>query len=130
MALHISDRSPLFDDEHVHTEESLLKARELARIARFEELADPISRTGEASLLFGCFHPERDRQVRLAGPDRAGEDQIHTAIFEKPTPTFGRRRRRDRKPRYSSGSTGRPGRSAAIDANNLLRAGMSTDFVK
>ena len=68
----------LVDDEDVDAEEPLLQARELAGIAGFEELAHEVGRAGEehAAFLFRRFDAERDRQVRLAGPDRAGEDQI------------------------------------------------------
>ena len=68
----------LVDDEDVDAEQPLLEARELARVARFEELAHQIGRAGEehAPFLLGGFDAERDRQVRLARADRAGEDQI------------------------------------------------------
>ena len=59
-------------------EQAPLQAPELARIARFEELAHQIggARKEHASLLPRRFDAERDREVRLARADRAGEDQI------------------------------------------------------
>ena len=72
------DESELVDDEDVDAQEPLLQPRELARIARFEQLAHEIGRPREehAPFLLRRFDAERDRQMRLAGPDRAGEDQI------------------------------------------------------
>ena len=72
------DESQLVDDEDVDAQQPLLQPRELARIARFEQLADEIGRAREehAAFLLGRFDAERDRQMRLAGADRAGEDQI------------------------------------------------------
>ena len=68
----------LVDDEDVDAEQPLLQARELAGVARFEQLPHEIGRAGEehAAFLLRRFDAERDRQVRLAGADRAGEDQI------------------------------------------------------
>ena len=68
----------LVDDEDVDAQEPLLQPRELAGIARFEQLPDQIggAREEHAPFLFRRFDAERDRQMRLAGADRAGEDQI------------------------------------------------------
>ena len=68
----------LVDDEDVDAEEPLLQPRELAGIARFEQLPHQIGRPGEehASFLLRRFHAERNREVRFAGADRTGEDQI------------------------------------------------------
>jgi hypothetical protein len=68
----------LVDDQHVDTQESLLEPRELARVARFNQLTHQIGGAGEEhpALPLRRFHAERDRQMRLAGPNRAGEDQI------------------------------------------------------
>ena len=68
----------LVDDEHVDAEEPLLQPGELAGIARFEQLPHEIGRAGEehAAFLLRRFDAERDREMRLAGADRAGEDQI------------------------------------------------------
>ena len=51
---------------------------ELAGVARFEQLTHEIGRAGEehAAFLLRRFDAERDREVRFAGADRAGEDQI------------------------------------------------------
>jgi hypothetical protein len=56
----------------------LLQPRELAGIARFDQLPHEIGRPGEehASFLFRGFHAQRDREVRLAGANRPREDQI------------------------------------------------------
>lgn len=68
----------LVDDEHVDAPEALLETRELARIPRFQELAHQIGRAGEehAAFLLRGFDTQRDGQVRLPGPNRAGEDEI------------------------------------------------------
>ena len=68
----------LVDDQHVDAEQPLLQPGQLAGIARFDQLTHEIGRPGEehASFLLRRFHAERDREMRLAGPDRAGEDQI------------------------------------------------------
>lgn len=44
----------------------------------FEQLPDEIggAREEHAAFLLGCFDAERDRQVRFAGADRPGDDQI------------------------------------------------------
>ena len=68
----------LVDDEDVDAQEPLLQPRELAGVARFEQLPDQIggAREEHAPFLFRRFDAERDREVGLAGADRAGEDQI------------------------------------------------------
>lgn len=68
----------LVDDQDVDPEESLLQPGELAGIARFDQLPDEIRRSGKehASLLLRRLDPERNREVRFAGPDRASENQI------------------------------------------------------
>ena len=68
----------LVDDQDVDAEQPLLQPRELAGIARFEQLTHEIGRAGEehAAFLLRRFDAERDREVRFAGADRAGEDQI------------------------------------------------------
>ncbi len=64
--------------EHLDAQEPLLQPRELPGIARFEQLPHQIggAREEHAPFLFRRFDAERDRQVRLPGADRAGEDQI------------------------------------------------------
>ena len=59
-------------------EQALLQPGELARIAGFEELTDEIGGAGKqhAAFLFRRLDAERDRQVRFAGADRTGEDEI------------------------------------------------------
>jgi len=50
-----------------------------SRVSRASRsLSHQVGGAGEehAAFLFGRFHAERDRQVRLAGPDRTGQDQI------------------------------------------------------
>jgi hypothetical protein len=61
------DEAQFVDDEDVDAQETLLQARELARITGFEQLADEIGRPGEehAPFLFGRFDAKGDRQVCL-----------------------------------------------------------------
>jgi hypothetical protein len=70
--------SQLVDDQHVDAEEPLLESGELTGIARFDQLPDQIGGSGEehASFLLRGFDAQCDREVRFAGADRAGEDQI------------------------------------------------------
>jgi len=72
------DEAQLVDDEHVDAEQPLLQARELPRVAGFEELTHQVGRAREehAAFLFRRFHAERDGEMRLAGADRPREDQI------------------------------------------------------
>ena len=72
------DKPQLVDDEDVDAPQPLVQPRQLARIARFDQLPHQIGGPGEehASFLLRRFHAERDRQVRFARSDRAGEDQI------------------------------------------------------
>ena len=72
------DETELVDDEDVDAEQALLLARELAGVAGFQELPYEISRAREehAAFLLRRFDAKRDRQVRLAGPDRTRQDQI------------------------------------------------------
>jgi len=65
-------------DQDVHPKEPLLQPGELAGIARFDQLPHEIGGPGEqhASFLLRRLHTERNREVRFAGTNRAGEDQI------------------------------------------------------
>ena len=72
------DEAELVDDQDIDEQEPALQAPELARVAGFEQQADEIGGPREEHAAFDLrrFEAERDRQVRLAGADRAGEDQI------------------------------------------------------
>ena len=68
----------LVDDEHVDAEQALLQSGELARIPGFQELPDEIrrARKQDTAFLFGRLDAQGDRQVRLAGPNRARQNEI------------------------------------------------------
>jgi hypothetical protein len=77
------DEAQFVDDEDVDAQETLLQARELARITGFEQLADEIGRAGEehAPFLFGRFDAKGDRQVCLP---RAGRtNNMMRIIFRR-----------------------------------------------
>jgi len=77
------DEAKLVEHEKIDLLESSLQASELSSVARFEQRTDDVRRAGEenASSLTSGFDAERDRQVRLAGADGPGEDDVVCAAY-------------------------------------------------
>ena len=76
--LHITEVSPLVNDEHLDAAQPRLEPRELAGVARLEELAHEVggAREEHPVRLFGRFDAEGNRQVGLPGPNGPGQDEI------------------------------------------------------
>ena len=72
----------LVDDQQRHAQVALVQPGERELVARLDEVADEVGGAdeGDAVTAAGGLDAERDREVRLAGADRSGDDDVLAAL--------------------------------------------------
>ena len=72
----------LVDDQQRDPQVALVQPRERELVARLDEFANEVggAHEGDAVAAAGSLDAERDREVRLAGADRPGDDDVLGAL--------------------------------------------------